>query len=62
MYEVKVVKYKDSLAFKLPKNIDINKNDTWILAKMSNGYCLVPKINNPYKGAKPGSMYVPEEW
>ncbi|MQS53443.1 type II toxin-antitoxin system PemI/MazE family antitoxin [Companilactobacillus mishanensis] len=64
MLEVKAVQRGNSLALALPKEVNIKKGDTWLLIQDKNngGYYLIPKIKNPYKNVKPGSMYAPEEW
>lgn len=64
MLELKVVRRGNSLALSLPANSDFKLHDTWLLIKKDNsaGYTLVPKLNNPFKNAKSGEFYTPEEW
>lgn len=64
MIEMKVVKRGNSLALTVPKDADFHVNDSWFAIPNpdSKGYTLVPKISNPFKDAKDGEFYSPEEW
>ncbi|QNQ83009.1 transcription elongation factor GreAB (plasmid) [Lactobacillus sp. PV037] len=62
--KLKVIKRGNSLALTLPKDSNFKLNETrlGIPQKEGKGLILVPKIENPYKDAKKGEFYIPEEW
>lgn len=64
MLNLKVVKRGNSLALSLPKDSNFKLNENWIAIPKEHGkgYTLVPRIDDPYKDAKPGEFYVGEEW
>lgn len=63
MLDVTVVQRGNSLALSLPSTAGFKKGDSWLLIPDDNGgYTMVPKLKNPFIGAKPHSLYQPEEW
>lgn len=64
MMKLKVVKRGNSLALSIPSKAGFKLNQEWFLIPDKNhkSFTLVKKIANPYKNAKSGQFYVPEEW
>lgn len=57
MLEIKTVSRGNSLALSLPKDKRFKLGQRWLLIPSSDGvsFTLVPRIENPYDGAKPAT-------